>query len=53
MSRTLDAWFLASMDLIARLPGLPPGVVARPLGSHALRGRDEPLVIAALERVPA
>ena len=52
MSRTLDAWFLASMDLIERLPGLPPGVVARPLGSHALRGRDEPLVIAALERVP-
>jgi adenylate cyclase len=51
MSRTLNAASVASTDLLDRLPGLPPGVTARPLGSHALRGRDEPLAIAALERV--
>jgi adenylate cyclase len=51
MSRTLGAAFVASMEMLDRLPGLPPGVTARPLGTHALRGRDEPLAIAALERV--
>jgi adenylate cyclase len=50
MSRTLNAASVASTDLLDRLPGLPPGVTARPLGSHALRGRDEPIAIAALER---
>lgn len=53
MSRILNAAFLGSMHLLERLPGLPPGVTARPLGTHALRGRDEPLAIAALERAGA
>lgn len=53
MSRSLDAAFLASTHLLDRLPGLPPGVTARPLGTHALRGRDEPLAIVALERASA
>lgn len=50
LSRTLDVPFVVSADLLARLPTLPPGVTARALGAHRLRGRDEPIAVAALER---
>ena len=50
LSKSLDAPFLVSTDLLDRLPALPSGVAARPLGEHALRGRDQPLAVAALER---
>lgn len=50
LARTLGTPVLISADLLARLPGLPANVGARPLGRHALRGRDEAIQVAALER---
>ena len=50
LARTLEAPVVISTELLARLPGLPPDVQARPLGRHALRGRAEPIQVAALER---
>ncbi|MGY2047090.1 adenylate/guanylate cyclase domain-containing protein [Methylobacterium sp. JK268] len=52
LCRTLDAPVLISSDLLELLPHLPAGVRARPLGRHALRGRDQALAVAALERDP-
>jgi adenylate cyclase len=51
LSRELDAPIVISGDLLTRLPALPDGIRARPLGSHALRGRNVPIDVAALERV--
>lgn len=53
LSRTLGAPFLISGELLRRLDRLPPGIAARPLGEHALRGRDARLAVAALERATA
>jgi adenylate cyclase len=52
LCRTLDAPVLISGDLLAKLPRLPDGVRARPLGEHAVRGRDQVLAVAALEQAP-
>ncbi|BCM86645.1 adenylate cyclase [Methylobacterium indicum] len=49
LCRTLDAPVLISGDLLAKLPRLPEGVRARPLGEHAVRGRDQALTVAAIE----
>lgn len=53
LSRELDAPIVISGHLLTRLPALPNGICARPLGSHALRGRNTLIDIAALERVGA
>lgn len=50
LCRPLGVEILISDDLLQRLPGLPEGVVARPLGAHSLRGRDQPIAVATLER---
>jgi adenylate cyclase len=50
LCRTLDAPVLASHALLAELPALPPGIVARDLGPQPVRGRGRPLSVAALER---
>jgi adenylate cyclase len=50
LSRHVDASLLISTDLLNRLPPLPPGITARSLGSHAIRGRDQQLAVSALER---
>ena len=50
LARTLGTPVLISADLLARLPGLPAELRARPLGRHALRGREEAIQVAALER---
>jgi adenylate cyclase len=50
LCRPLGASILISQDLLDRLPDLPPGIQARSLGAHALRGRGQPLSIATLER---
>jgi adenylate cyclase len=50
LARTLGAPVVISADLLARLPALPDGLGARALGRHTLRGRDEPIQVAALER---
>ena len=51
LCRPLGTEILVSDDLLARLPHLPPGIVARSLGAHALRGRGQPLSVSTLERV--
>ena len=53
LCRPLGASILISQDLLDRLPNLPPGIAARSLGAHALRGRGQPLSIATLERASA
>jgi adenylate cyclase len=53
LSRTLDAPVVISADLLARLPALPRDIEARPLGRHALRGRDGAIEVAALARASA
>ena len=50
LCRPLGVEILISEDLLNRLPGLPAGISARPLGAHALRGRDQPIAVATLER---
>ncbi len=41
---------LASRELVDRLPGLPAGVTSVALGPIALRGKEEPLELCAIER---
>ena len=53
LCRPLGVDTLISEDLLSRLPRLPEGVTVRPLGTHALRGRGQPLSVATLERQPA
>lgn len=48
LCKALDERVLVSSDLLARLPVLPPEIVAAELGPHPLRGRDQPLSVAAL-----
>lgn len=50
LCRPLGVEILISEDLLARLPGLPEGVTARSLGAHSLRGRDQRIAVATLER---
>jgi adenylate cyclase len=50
LCRPLGVDTLISEDLLKRLPRLPEGVVVRPLGTHSLRGRGQPLSVATLER---
>ena len=50
LCRPLGTEILVSDDLLARLPHLPAGIVARSLGAHALRGRGQPLSVSTLER---
>lgn len=42
---------VASADLLDRL-ALPPGIAARSLGPTRLRGKEQPLVLCALDQVP-
>ena len=51
LCRPLGVDILISEDLLTRLPGLPDGISARPLGAHVLRGRDRRLAVATLERL--
>jgi adenylate cyclase len=51
LCRPLKTEILISEDLLARLDALPPGITARSLGAHAVRGRGQPLSVATLERV--
>lgn len=48
LAKTLDEPVLVSLDLLDRLPFLPMGVAARRLGEHTVRGRDQPIAVAAL-----
>ncbi|MFD0933581.1 adenylate/guanylate cyclase domain-containing protein, partial [Methylobacterium trifolii] len=50
LCRPLGVDVLISQDLLDRLGDLPPGIHARSLGAHALRGRGQPLSVATLER---
>lgn len=50
LSKSLGVPVLISLDLLDRIPALPPGIVAEPLGEHAVRGRDRPIAVAALRR---
>ncbi len=49
LCRTLDVPVLISSDLLERIPGLPTGVGARPLGPHAVKGRGQMLTVFGLE----
>ena len=53
LCRPLGVGNLISQDLLDRLGELPPGIAARSLGAHALRGRGQPLSVATLERAAA
>ncbi|TGE02387.1 adenylate/guanylate cyclase domain-containing protein [Methylobacterium nonmethylotrophicum] len=44
---------LISDAVLARLPALPAGIDAEPLGSHRLRGRSETMVVHALAETAA
>lgn len=48
-AKTVGRDILVSADLLAR-SALPPGVVAEPLPTLAVRGREAPLEVAALSR---
>ncbi|MFE1599288.1 adenylate/guanylate cyclase domain-containing protein [Methylobacterium sp. ID0610] len=50
LAKDLGASVLVSADLLGRLGDLPPDLAAEDLGSHAIRGRNEPLRIAAIRR---
>jgi len=52
LCRDLDAPILISGELLARIASLPPGIHATDLGSHDLRGRDQPIAVAALSAAP-
>lgn len=49
LCRSLEAPVLISADLVDRLPGLPAGIRARPLGAHAVKGRGQSLTVFGLE----
>jgi adenylate cyclase len=51
LCRDLDEPILISAELLSRITALPADVRATNLGSHALRGRDQKLAIAALASV--
>ena len=49
LCRALDAPVLVSADLLGRIPALPAGIWARPLGDHAVKGRGQTLTVFGLE----
>ena len=49
LSKTLGVHVLVSADLLARLGPLPADLTAEALGAHRLRGREEPLAVAAIQ----
>jgi adenylate cyclase len=49
LCRALDAPLLISADLLGRIPALPAGIRARPLGDHAVKGRGQMLTVFGLE----
>ncbi len=50
LSKTLGVHVLVSADLLDRIGELPDDLIADDLGAHALRGRAEPLAVAAIRR---
>ncbi|KAB1072461.1 adenylate/guanylate cyclase domain-containing protein [Methylobacterium planeticum] len=50
LSKSLGADLLVSADLLACLGPLPDDLVAEDLGTHAIRGRDEPLAVATVRQ---
>jgi adenylate cyclase len=52
LSKTLDVPVLASADLLGRIGRLPNDLSAVDLGLHAIRGRNEPLGVAAISLRP-
>jgi class 3 adenylate cyclase len=50
LSKTLNLPVLASGDLLACIGKLPSEFTAQDLGLHAIRGRSEPLAVAAIHR---
>jgi adenylate cyclase len=48
LSRTVGERYLISGDLLSRIGQLPAGIVARDLGAHRLRGKDQLLVAYGL-----
>jgi adenylate cyclase len=48
LSKSLGVHVLVSADLLERIGQLPDDLVAEDLGAHALRGREEALVVAAV-----
>jgi adenylate cyclase len=48
LSRAVGERYLISGDLLARIDGLPDSIVARELGAHRLRGKDQLLTAYAL-----
>lgn len=51
LCRPLGASVLISQDLLSRLESLPPGIEARSMGTHSVRGRGQPISVSSLERV--
>ncbi|HVJ41673.1 MAG TPA: adenylate/guanylate cyclase domain-containing protein [Dongiaceae bacterium] len=49
LSRSLDEPVLISDEILQRLTPLPAALKVRSLGSHAIRGRGQPLAISALD----
>lgn len=52
LSKSLDVRVLVSADLLARLGPLPTEFTREDLGAHTLRGRAEPLAVAAIRCGP-
>jgi class 3 adenylate cyclase len=50
LSKTLDVQVLVSAEILGRIGTLPSGFIADDLGSHAIKGRSEPLAVAAIRR---
>ena len=50
LCRTLETPLLVSADLLERMPALPAGIAARPLGAHAVKGRGQLLTVFSLAR---
>jgi adenylate cyclase len=48
LSKRLDRSVLASSNLLAQIGRLPSDLTSDDLGTHAMRGRDEPLRVAAI-----
>jgi adenylate cyclase len=48
LSKALGVHVLVSADLLDRIGSLPDDLIAEDLGTHALRGRAEPLAVAAI-----
>ncbi|WP_315975754.1 adenylate/guanylate cyclase domain-containing protein [Phyllobacterium sp. A18/5-2] len=48
LSKTLGEPILVSADLLGSIQGLPHDLTAENLGFHVIRGRNEPLEVAAI-----